>query len=85
MSGWRREGCRIAVSPDLNRPFPASADILATMANNINERGQISGMATVLSGPDADLLRNGTRGAEHVCRWAISTDSHIALTQRVRS
>ena len=52
MSGWRREGCRITASPDLNTLFPASANLFATMANKINERGQISGMAIVLSGPD---------------------------------
>jgi hypothetical protein len=27
MSGWRREGCRITASPDLNTLFPASADL----------------------------------------------------------
>jgi hypothetical protein len=53
MSGWRREGCRITASPDLNTLFPASASLFATMANKINERGQVSGMASVLSGPDA--------------------------------
>ncbi len=53
MSGWRREGGRIAASPDLNTLFPASASLFATMANKINERGQISGTAIVLSGPDA--------------------------------
>jgi probable HAF family extracellular repeat protein len=41
------------VMTDLNTLFPASSDLFATMANKINERGQISGMATVLSGPDA--------------------------------
>jgi hypothetical protein len=38
---------------DLNTLFPASSNLYATMANKINERGQISGMATVLSGPHA--------------------------------
>jgi probable HAF family extracellular repeat protein len=38
---------------DLNTLFPASSNLFATMANKINERGQISGMATVLSGPHA--------------------------------
>jgi hypothetical protein len=52
MSGWRREGCRITASPDLNTLFPASSNLFAVMANKINERGQISGMAIVLSGPD---------------------------------
>jgi probable HAF family extracellular repeat protein len=41
------------VITDLNTLFPASSNLFATMANKINERGQISGMATVLSGPDA--------------------------------
>jgi probable HAF family extracellular repeat protein len=36
---------------DLNTLFPASSNLFATMANKINERGQISGMATVRSGP----------------------------------
>lgn len=41
------------VMTDLNTLFPASSNLYATMANKINERGQISGMAIVLSGPDA--------------------------------
>jgi probable HAF family extracellular repeat protein len=41
------------VMTDLNRLFPASSNLFAVMANKINERGQISGMAIVLSGPDA--------------------------------
>jgi probable HAF family extracellular repeat protein len=41
------------VMTDHNTLFPASSNLFATMANKINERGQISGMATVLSGPDA--------------------------------
>jgi probable HAF family extracellular repeat protein len=41
------------VMTDLNTLFPAGSNLYATMANSINERGQISGMATVLSGPDA--------------------------------
>jgi probable HAF family extracellular repeat protein len=36
---------------DLNTLFPASSNLYATMANEINDRGQISGMAIVLSGP----------------------------------
>jgi len=39
------------VMTDLNTLFPASSNLFVTMANKINERGQISGMATVLSGP----------------------------------
>ena len=38
---------------DLNTLFPASSNLFALMANKINERGQISGMAIVQSGPDA--------------------------------
>jgi len=41
------------VMTDLNALFPASSNLFAVMANKINERGQISGMAIVLSGPDA--------------------------------
>jgi probable HAF family extracellular repeat protein len=41
------------VMTDLNTLLPASSNLFATMANKINERGQISGMATVLSGPHA--------------------------------
>jgi len=41
------------VMTDLNTLIPASANLYATMANKINERGQISGMATVMSGPHA--------------------------------
>ncbi|MGA7313089.1 MAG: hypothetical protein WBX22_03880 [Silvibacterium sp.] len=42
------------VMTDLNSLFPKDTNLhlRATMANKINERGQISGMATVLSGPD---------------------------------
>ena len=41
------------VMTDLNTLFPADPNLFATMANRINSRGQISGMATVLSGPHA--------------------------------
>ena len=37
---------------DLNRQFPANSNLFAVMANKINDRGQISGMAIVRSGPD---------------------------------
>ena len=36
MSVWRREGCRITASPDLNTLFPASANLFTTVANKIN-------------------------------------------------
>ena len=44
------------VMTDLNTLFPASSNLYATMANEINERGQIVGMATVLSGPNAGKI-----------------------------
>jgi probable HAF family extracellular repeat protein len=44
------------VMTDLNTLFPASSNLYATMANSINEHGQISGMATVLSGPNAGKI-----------------------------
>jgi probable HAF family extracellular repeat protein len=40
------------VLTDLNTLFPASSNLFAVMANKINERGQISGMAIVRSGPN---------------------------------
>jgi len=41
------------VMTDLNKLFPAdSTNLFATMADKINERGQIAGMGTVRSGPD---------------------------------
>jgi probable HAF family extracellular repeat protein len=40
------------VMTDLNTLFPDSSNLRAVMANKINERGQISGMAIVQSGPD---------------------------------
>ena len=44
---WRNN-----VMTDLNALFPHNSNLFATMANKINERGQISGMAIVRSGPD---------------------------------
>ncbi|MGA8443301.1 MAG: hypothetical protein WB762_12550 [Candidatus Sulfotelmatobacter sp.] len=41
------------VMTDLNTLFPGSSNLYATFAAKINERGQIGGMAIVLSGPDA--------------------------------
>jgi probable HAF family extracellular repeat protein len=40
------------VMTDINTLIPASANLFVTMANQINDRGQISGMAIVTSGPD---------------------------------
>jgi probable HAF family extracellular repeat protein len=44
------------VMTDLNKLFPVNSNLYATMANKINSRGQISGMATVLSGPNAGQI-----------------------------
>ena len=44
------------VMTDLNTLFPASSNLFAVMANKINERGQIGGMAMVISGPDKGAL-----------------------------
>jgi probable HAF family extracellular repeat protein len=40
------------VMTDLNTLIPADSNLFVIAASNINERGQISGMATVLTGPD---------------------------------
>jgi probable HAF family extracellular repeat protein len=40
------------VMTDLNKLFPADSNLFATFAAKINERGQIGGMAIVLSGPE---------------------------------
>jgi probable HAF family extracellular repeat protein len=39
------------VVTDLNTLFPSSSNLFATMANKINQLGEISGMGTVRSGP----------------------------------
>jgi hypothetical protein len=36
---------------DINTLIPADSNLFVISASNINERGQISGMATVLTGP----------------------------------
>jgi probable HAF family extracellular repeat protein len=41
------------VTTDLNTLIPADSNLFIIAASNINERGQISGMATVVTGPDA--------------------------------
>jgi probable HAF family extracellular repeat protein len=41
------------VMTDLNTLLPATSNLFVLMANKINEHGQISGMALVLSGPKA--------------------------------
>ncbi|MGC1299220.1 MAG: hypothetical protein WA869_29700, partial [Alloacidobacterium sp.] len=40
------------VMTDLNTLIPEDSNLFVIAASNINERGQISGMATVMSGPD---------------------------------
>ncbi len=40
------------VMTDLNTLIPRHSNLFIIAASNINERGQISGMATVMSGPD---------------------------------
>jgi probable HAF family extracellular repeat protein len=40
------------VMTNLNKLIPADSNLFATMANKINESGQISGMAIVRSGPE---------------------------------
>jgi probable HAF family extracellular repeat protein len=44
------------VMTNLNTLFPKDSNLHATMGNKINERGQISGMATVISGPEKGKL-----------------------------
>jgi probable HAF family extracellular repeat protein len=39
------------VMTDLNKLFPADSNLYATFAAKVNERGQIGGMAIVMSGP----------------------------------
>ena len=44
------------VMTDLNTLIPRDSNLFIIAASNINERGQISGMATVLTGPDAGKI-----------------------------
>jgi hypothetical protein len=88
MSGWRREGYRITASPDLNTLFPASANLFATMADRISGRRQISGMAIVLSAPDAGnihaFLANSVNGSMGISvADAAPTRSNISLPANV--
>ena len=41
---------------DLNTLIPEDSNLSIIAASNINERGQISGMATVLTGPDTGKI-----------------------------
>jgi probable HAF family extracellular repeat protein len=44
------------VMTDLNTLIPKDSNLYIIAASNINKRGQISGMATVLTGPDANKI-----------------------------
>ena len=44
------------VMTDLNTLIPEDSNLFIIAASNINERGEISGMATVLTGPDAGKI-----------------------------
>ena len=44
------------VTTDLNTLIPADSNLFIISASNINDRGQISGMATVQSGPNAGTI-----------------------------
>jgi probable HAF family extracellular repeat protein len=44
------------VMTDLNTLIPEESNLLIIAASNINERGQISGMATVLTGPNTGKI-----------------------------
>jgi probable HAF family extracellular repeat protein len=46
------------VMTDLNTLFPAETNLFVISAGKINERGQITGMATVLTGPDAGQIHS---------------------------
>jgi hypothetical protein len=41
---------------DLNQLFPASSNLYVISASNINEGGQIAGMAVYMAGPNAGTI-----------------------------
>jgi probable HAF family extracellular repeat protein len=45
-----------SVMTDLNTLISADSNLFIIAGSNINERGQISGMATVMSGPDTGTI-----------------------------
>jgi probable HAF family extracellular repeat protein len=47
---------RDGVVTDLNTLIPEDSNLRIVAASNINERGQISGMASVIAGPDAGIV-----------------------------
>jgi probable HAF family extracellular repeat protein len=56
-SGWSRGFIwQDNVMTDLNTLIPRDSNLFINAASNINERGQISGMATVLTGPDTGKI-----------------------------
>jgi probable HAF family extracellular repeat protein len=56
-AGWSRGFIwQDNVMTDLNTLVPGDSNLFIIAASNINERGQISGMATVMSGPDAGKI-----------------------------
>jgi probable HAF family extracellular repeat protein len=56
-AGWSRGFIwQDNVMTDLNTLIPEHSNLYIIAASNINERGQISGMATVLTGPDANKI-----------------------------
>ena len=64
------------VVTDLNKLLPASSNLFAVMANKINDRGQISGMAIVRSGPDKGSIHAFL--ATPVEGWAGESVSDVA-------
>jgi len=74
------------VMTDLNTLFLAGSNLYATMANKINDAGEISGMATVISGPHAGEIHaflatpvNPTAAAHGVPRPA-----HLTVPENFR-
>jgi probable HAF family extracellular repeat protein len=56
-SGWSRGFIwQDNVMTNLNKLIREDSNLFIIAASNINERGQISGMATVMSGPDKDKI-----------------------------
>jgi len=55
MSGWRREGCRITASPDLNTLFPASANLAMF---EVLGHASHSGAASLLPPGNQKLAKN---------------------------
>jgi probable HAF family extracellular repeat protein len=56
-AGWSRGFIwQDNVMTDLNTLISKDSNLFIIAASNVNERGQISGMATVMSGPDKDKI-----------------------------